>query len=110
MNFINACDRFRASHDGTDSYVELEQSLSALMESDNAHAAVYFTLQQFAVSYVQLYADQAISPEFAARAKREMQRYLDIAYPVFAHSGSPEAMLAALNEIVSTYFHSKKIF
>lgn len=110
MNFFDIRENFKLSHDGTESYVILRSNLYFLLESDNANAALYYVIQQFANSYVQLYEDQPISPDFAHRAKQEMLRYLDLACSAFKMPHTPQTVLDALNAIVLTYNDSKKIF
>lgn len=109
-NFITVYNNFTQSHDGTDSYVELKNGLDHLIHVDKKNAAIYFILRGFAHSYVQLYADQAVTPDFAHNAKLELQRYLYLALQAVTVSDSPENSWKMLSEIVSSYSKSKKFF
>ncbi|MFB2832843.1 hypothetical protein ACE1BS_25255 [Aeromonas jandaei] len=110
MTFMSVYDVFSKSHDGTDSYVELIAGLNHLLNVDKNHAAIYFTLHGFAHSYVQLYSDQPVEPDFARRAKLELQSYLDMALPVFIESCQEKNKWEILNEIIFNYQNSKKYF
>ncbi len=110
MNFIAVCNEFQKSLDGTDSYVELRDKMQSLMQSDSKSNAIYFIIHGFAHNYVQLYADQAVSTEFASKAKRVMQGYLDIAQAAFSGQYDPEVCWKVVNEIVNAYICSEQIF
>lgn len=110
INYILLYNKFTHSLDGTDSYVELKNGLDLLIHKDKENAAIYFTLYGFAYSYVQLYADQPVTPDFARKAKLELQSYLSIALQAFTDKNSPENKWNILNEIIHNYANSKKIF
>ncbi|MFB2908159.1 hypothetical protein ACE1BH_25170 [Aeromonas jandaei] len=77
---------------------------------DKEHAAIYFTLLCFAHSYVQLYSDQPVEPNFARRAKLELQNYMDMALPIFTGRCQEENKWKILNKIVLNYQKGKKFF
>ncbi len=111
MGFTKVYDSFTHSLDGTDSYVSLRQGLDSLVISDPDNAVSYYILRGFADSYVTLYADQAVSPDFAHRAKAEMTRLLDSVKPVLADkSVSGAQRYQAINQLVLDYLSSKKRF
>ncbi|EBY2753793.1 hypothetical protein C3N85_21995 [Salmonella enterica subsp. enterica serovar Morehead] len=110
MDFITSYHKFRNSPDGTDSYVELGHDMTTLINEDQQNAVIYFTLRGFAHSYVLLYEDQAVTTDFAGRAKKEMQTYLDIILTAFNNISHPETLWGILNKVIITYEHSKKIF
>lgn len=110
INFVTLYNDFIHSLDGTDSYVELKNGLSLLIIEDKSNAAMYYTLYGFAHSYVQLYSDQPVTPDFARRAKLELQGYLSRVLPALTDNSSPENSWNVLNEIIDSYTNSKKIF
>lgn len=110
MNFLRVYNEFKESLNGTDSYVALERNMTSLIKEEQRNAAIYFTLRGFAHTYVLLYADQAVTTEFADDVKHEMQKYLDITLQVFNNEYSPERSWAILNRIIIDYEQSKKIF
>ncbi|EMX7309832.1 hypothetical protein AAHK90_003499 [Salmonella enterica] len=110
MNFLKAYNDFKESLNGTDSYVVLERNMTLLINEDQRNAAIYFTIRRFAHTYVLLYADQAVTTEFADDVKYEMQQYLNITLQVVNNEYSPERSWVVLNKIIIDYEHSKKIF
>ncbi|MDX5630175.1 MULTISPECIES: hypothetical protein [unclassified Brenneria] len=111
MDFSNVYHTFTDSLDGTDSYVALRKGLDGLISSDPDNAVSYYILRGLADSYVTLYADQAISPDFASRAKKEMTDLLDIVKDILSSSAVPaEQRYQAINRLVATYWSGKKYF
>jgi uncharacterized membrane protein len=92
-----------------DAYEELKGVCMQLSKTDPDNAAVYFLVFGFARSYVLLYEEDAVPPERAQRAKRQMSRYLDILASALA-DGSTLARLSALNAVVLDYLQSDRIF
>lgn len=111
MDFTTAYDSFTHSLDGTDSYVALRQHLDGLMASDPDNAVSYYILRGLADSYVTLYADQAVSPDFAHQVKVEMTRLLDGVKAALSDRATPfEQRYHAINQLVLSYLSSKKRF
>lgn len=109
MSFKSAVDRFANSLPGTDAYVALRQDMQALIRSETSAAAAYFLISGFAKTYVMLYEDQEVSPEFAEIGQKLMLNYLNkINAALEMHN--KESLLAAMNEIIADYEQSKKIF
>ena len=69
MRFEEVAARFERTGSGTDDFKSLSKDTFELMKSDQANAGMYFVIGTAARSYVRRYEDQAISPEFANRAK-----------------------------------------
>lgn len=109
MTFKSAVDCFANSLPGTDSYVALRHNMQNLIQSDPSSAAAYFLIRGFAKTYVLLYEDQEISPEFADDSKTLMLDYLHRINSAL-ESGDKGILLKAMNEIVINYEQSKKIF
>lgn len=111
MDFTTIYHAFTHSLDGTDSYVVLRKDLDSLIVSDPDNAVSYYVLRDLADSYVTLYADQAISPDFAHRAKMGMIQLLDIVKAALSEQGTPfEQRYRAINQLVTTYLSGKKLF
>ncbi|MCW2475722.1 MULTISPECIES: hypothetical protein [unclassified Symbiopectobacterium] len=111
MDFTTVYHAFTQSLDGTDSYVVLRRDLDSLIGSDPDNAVSYYVLRGLADSYVTLYADQAVSPDFAHQAKTEMIRLLDIVKPALADKTASVAVrYQAINALVTSYSSGKKRF
>lgn len=109
MLFSEVVDSFAASLPGTDSYVRLRRSMQTLIQEDPANASVYFLIFGFARTYVMLYEDQEVSPQFAEENQKLMLSYLNILHDALA-KGDAESLYAALNRVVNQYENSKKVF
>lgn len=111
MDFTTVYDSFTQSLDGTDSYVALRQHLDSLMASDPDNAVSYYILRGLADSYVTLYADQAVSPEFAHQVKVDMTQLLEGVKATLSDRNAPfEQRYQAINQLVLRYLASKKRF
>lgn len=109
MNFSDACKKFADGLNGTDSYTELKHDMQRLIEQDPSNAAAYYLIYGFAHSYILIYEDQAISPAFAAKAKNTLFGYLNT-LGTQGLPADPSAAYAAINQVVSDYERSEKIF
>lgn len=111
MDFANVYHAFTESLDGTDSYVSLRKNLDNLISNDPDNAVSYYILRGLADSYVTLYADQAITPDFASRAKKEMTLLLNIVKGILSGDNvTAEQRYHAINQLVVTYWSGKKHF
>lgn len=111
MEFTTVYHAFTQSLDGTDSYVVLRRDLDSLIANDPDNAVSYYVLRGLADSYVTLYADQAVSPDFAHQAKVEMIRLLDIVKPALSDkAASVTVRYEAINALVTSYSSGKKRF
>lgn len=109
MTFSDVVSAFNDSLPGTDSYVKLRESMQILIAEDSSNAAIYFLIFGFARTYVMLYEDQAISPEFAESNKQLMLSYLNkLESAVLSHSEAEK--FERLNQVVNEYNQSKKVF
>ena len=78
MTFSEVTKTFATSLPGTDSYVKLRKAMRTLIQEDPSNAAVYFLIFGFARTYVMLYEDQEVSPQFAEDNQKLMLSYLNI--------------------------------
>lgn len=109
MTFSDAVSAFSTSLPGTDAYVKLRQSMQTLIKRDPDHAAVYFLIFGFARTYVMLYEDQEVSPQFAEENQTIMLSYLKSLEQAL-NQNKPNELYLALNEVVNRYEKSKKTF
>jgi hypothetical protein len=109
MNFDELIRQFTALPPGTDNFLKVKDEMILLTEADPGHAAAYFLVYGFARSYVLLYEDQGISPEFAATAKTQLLGYMNRLAEAF-HAGEAQDLIDAMNWIVLDYNKSGKIF
>lgn len=109
MCFSDVVDKFANSLPGTDAYATLRQDLQQLITIKSDAAAAYFMLSGFARTYVILYEDQEIKPEFAKKSQRQMLSYLNMVNDAIK-TADKAALLDALNAVVSDYQQSDKVF
>lgn len=109
MKFSEVVESFSTSLPGTDTYVKLRQSMQTLVREDPANSSIYFLIFGFARTYVMLYEDQEISPQFAEENKKVMFSYLRILDEALKKKNENSAY-NALNQVVNNYENSKKIF
>ena len=69
MNFQEIAERFEQDNSGSESFKALFKGAFQTMQSDPENACLYFVVGVAARAYVRKYEDQAISAEFADRAK-----------------------------------------
>jgi len=69
MNFKDIADRFEHGNSGSESFKTLFKESFLAMQSDPENAGLYFVIGVAARAYVNTYEDQAVSAEFADRAK-----------------------------------------
>ncbi|WP_085246828.1 hypothetical protein [Gilliamella mensalis] len=109
MTFSDVTKTFATSLPGTDSYVKLQKAMSALIQEDPQNASVYFLIFGFARTYVMLYEDQEISPQFAEENQNLMLSYLNILDEAL-NKQDAQSIYHALNKVVNEYENSKKVF
>jgi hypothetical protein len=109
MSLTNVLQEFSACPPGTDAYKEVKARCLALAKTDPANAAAYFLVFGFARSYVLLFEEEAVPPELADRAKKQLVRYLEILASGIA-DGTADAKLSSLNAVVLDYLQSERIF
>lgn len=109
MTFSDAVTAFAKSLPGTDAYVNLRRAMQTLIRLEPANAAVYFLIFGFARTYVMLYEDQEVSPEFAEDNQKVMLSYLNVLNEALK-SGDVANLYSAMNRVVNQYESSKKVF
>ena len=109
MTFSEVTKTFATSLPGTDSYVKLRKAMRVLIQEDPSNAAVYFLIFGFARTYVMLYEDQEVSPQFAEDNQKLMLSYLNILDEALKKQDA-ESIYQALNKVVNEYENSKKVF
>ncbi|RKS86049.1 hypothetical protein DES39_1474 [Orbus hercynius] len=109
MTFSTVLNKFASSLPGTDTYVKLRQSMQTLIQEDPNNASVYFLVFGFARTYVMLYEDQEVSPQFAEDNQKLMLSYLHILDEAL-QKGDAASLYHALNRVVNEYENSKKVF
>lgn len=109
MIFSEVTKTFATSLPGTDSYVKLRKAMRTLIQEDPNNASVYFLIFGFARTYVMLYEDQEVSPQFAEDNQKLMLSYLNILDEAL-HKQNAESIYQALNKVVNEYENSKKVF
>ncbi len=109
MTFSDVVKSFATSLPGTDTYVKLRQSMQTLVQNDPANASVYFLIFGFARTYVMLYEDQEVAPQFAEENQKLMLSYLTILEAALK-KGDAQSVYSALNHVVNEYENSKKVF
>jgi hypothetical protein len=109
MTFSEVTKTFATSLPGTDSYVKLRKAMRALIQDDPKNASVYFLIFGFARTYVMLYEDQEVSPQFAEDNQKLMLSYLNILDEALKKQDE-KCLYQALNKVVNEYENSKKVF
>lgn len=109
MTFSEVTKTFATSLPGTDSYVKLRKAMKSLIQEDPNNASVYFLIFGFARTYVMLYEDQEVSPQFAEDNQKLMLSYLNILDEALQKQNA-ESIYQALNKVVNEYENSKKVF
>lgn len=109
MTFSEVVKTFASSLPGTDTYVKLRKAMQQLIQEDPNNASVYFLIFGFARTYVMLYEDQEVSPQFAEDNQKLMLSYLNILEEALKQSDSA-SLYQALNRVVNEYENSKKVF
>ena len=109
MLLKDVLQKFKEQAPGTDAYKEVKAKCLELMTSDPNNAAAYFLIFGFARSYVLLFEEEAVSPDLASRAKKQLEHYMDILCSAIA-DGTVEAKMSSLNAIVLDYLQSDRIF
>lgn len=109
MTFSQAVNQFANGLPGTDAYSALKQSMLALISQDPLASSAYFLIAGFARTYVMLYEDQEIKPEFAKQSQQTLLGYLEIINKAL-QSGDKAKLLDAMNEVVNDYHKGSKIF
>lgn len=109
MTFSAVVSTFANSLPGTDTYVKLRKAMQQLIQEDPANASIYFLVFGFARTYVMLYEDQEVSPQFAEDNQKLMLSYLNILDEALK-KGDAESLYNALNRVVNEYENSKKVF
>lgn len=109
MTFSEVTKTFAISLPGTDSYVKLRKAMRSLIQDDPKNAAVYFLIFGFARTYVMLYEDQEVSPQFAEDNQKLMLSYLNILDEALKKQDA-QSIYQALNKVVNEYENSKKVF
>jgi len=109
MAFSEVITTFATSLPGTDTYVKLRQAMQQLIQEDPSNAAIYFLIFGFARTYVMLYEDQEVSPQFAEDNQKLMLSYLNILDNALK-TGDDASLYNALNRVVNEYENSKKVF
>lgn len=109
MNFSDITLAFAESIPGTDAFERIKNQTRALIDQDPPNACAYYLIYGFARSYVLLYEDQAVSPDFADGAKAQLLSYLRRIEESLV-ADDPNDMLATLSGIVSHYVNSKRVF
>lgn len=109
MTFSEVVKTFSSSLPGTDTYVKLRKAMQQLIQEDPNNASVYFLIFGFARTYVMLYEDQEVSPQFAEDNQKLMLSYLNILEEALKQSDSA-SLYQALNRVVNEYENSKKVF
>lgn len=109
MTFSEITKTFATSLPGTDSYVKLRKAMRSLIQDDPKNAAVYFLIFGFARTYVMLYEDQEVSPQFAEDNQKLMLSYLNILDEALKKQDA-QSIYQALNKVVNEYENSKKVF
>lgn len=109
MNFSEVVDNFANSLPGTDAYSTLKRDMQALIKQDPLASSAYFLIAGFARTYVMLYEDQEVKPEFAKRSQQSMLVYLNLLKQALK-SGDKSVLLDAMNKIVNDYDKGDKVF
>ncbi|GAA5114619.1 hypothetical protein GCM10023211_24370 [Orbus sasakiae] len=109
MTFSEVVTTFASSLPGTDTYVKLRHAMQKLIQDDPSNASVYFLIFGFARTYVMLYEDQEVSPQFAEDNQKLMLSYLNILEGALKQ-GDASSLYSALNRVVNEYENSKKVF
>ena len=101
MNFQETAARFESSGAGSDDFKQLSKDVFQLMSSDSENAALYFVIGVAAHSYVTRYEDQAVTGEFADRAKSILVGFNRKISAALA--AEPGKRLALLGEVAAEY-------
>jgi hypothetical protein len=109
MTFTQAVSNFANSLPGTDAYSALKKAMLELIKQDPLASSAYFLIAGFARTYVMLYEDQEIKPEFAKTSQQEMLGYLERLDKAI-QSGDKANLLDAMNKVVSDYDKGSKVF
>lgn len=109
MAFSEVVNQFAKSLPGTDTYVKLRKEMQQLIQEDPSNASVYFLIFGFARTYVMLYEDQEVSPQFAEDNQKLMLSYLKILDEALKEKDSAN-LYDSLNRVVNEYENSKKVF
>ncbi|MDF7671252.1 hypothetical protein PT276_08620 [Orbaceae bacterium ESL0721] len=109
MTFSEVVKSFASSLPGTDTYVKLRKSMQTLIHEDPKNAAAYFLFFGFSRTYVMLYEDQEVSPQFAEENQQVMLSYLKIVEEAL-NKHDDQSVYVALNHVVNKYENSKKVF
>lgn len=75
MNFQEIAQQFETAESGTDSFKRLYKEAFHLAETSADNAGAYFIIGTIAQAYVRRYEDEAVSAEFADRAKALVVRF-----------------------------------
>ena len=109
MTFSQAVNRFAGSLPGTDAYSVLKQNMLVLIKQDPLASSAYFLITGFARTYVMLYEDQEVKPEFAKQSQLTLLGYLDVINAAL-QTGNKSALLDAMNRVVNDYDKGNKVF
>ena len=101
MNFQDIAKRFEQTNSGSESFKTLFKDAFQTMKSDPENASLYFVVGVAARAYVRKYEDQAISAEFADRAKSIIVGYN--AKVCEALAADPATRLRLLSEVAIDY-------
>lgn len=111
MTFSAILEQFQNLPFGTDAFKQLKincESQIAHSESDFEKTAI-FMIYGFAKNYVLLYEDQAITAEFASKAKSQLLEYMH-QFNTALRTNSSQKILETYNQVTNHYMHSSRIF
>ncbi|MBP2546422.1 hypothetical protein [Acinetobacter guillouiae] len=111
MTFSILLEQFQNLPFGTDAFKQLKincESQIAHSEADFEKTAI-FMIYGFAKNYVLLYEDQAITAEFAAKAKNQLLGYMQ-QLDTAIQTQDRAIILNHLDQVTAHYMQSSRIF
>jgi hypothetical protein len=109
--FSAILEQFQNLPFGTDAFKQLKINCENQIldcESDFEKTAL-FMIYGFAKNYVLLYEDQAITAEFASKAKSQLLDYMH-QFNTALHTNNSQKILEIYNQVSNHYMHSSRIF
>ncbi|ATZ65476.1 hypothetical protein [Acinetobacter bereziniae] len=111
MTFSAILEQFQNLPFGTDAFKQLKINCEDQIldcESDFEKTAL-FIIYGFAKNYVLLYEDQAITAEFATKAKSQLLDYMH-QFNSALRSNNSQQIMQSYNQVSNHYMHSSRIF
>jgi len=111
MIFPTLLEQFQNLPFGTDAFKQLkincEQQI--IYTEFSSEKTALFLIYNFAKNYVLLYEDQAITAEFASRAKTQLLSYMQ-QLSIAIQTEDNSTILDASNQVIQHYMNSSRVF